>query len=88
VPATEETQALRAHGLPLSQTTADNQEWALDFVHDVIAAGRTIHVLSVVDTYTRECLALEEVDTGFASRRVTRELDEIIARRGRPLIGR
>jgi hypothetical protein len=41
-------------------------------------------VLSVVDTYTRECLALE-VDTGFASRRVTRELDEIIARRGRPL---
>ena len=70
-------------GLPLKQTTAANQEWALDFAHDVIAAGRTIRVLSVVDTYTRECLALE-VDTGFASRRVTRVLDEVIARRGRP----
>jgi len=69
-------------GLPLKQTTAANQEWALDFAHDVIAAGRTIRVLSVVDTYTRECLALE-ADTGFASRRVTRVLDEVIARRGR-----
>jgi putative transposase len=37
-----------------------------------------------VDAYTRECLALE-VDTSFASRRVTRALDSIIAERGRPL---
>lgn len=33
--------------------------------------------------YTRECLALE-VDTSFASRRVTRVLDEIGTERGRP----
>ena len=65
---------------PLRQYTAANQEWALDFAHDVIAAGRAIRVLSVVDAYTRECLALE-VDTSFASRRVTRVLDEIIERR-------
>jgi putative transposase len=70
-------------GLPPTQTTAANQEWALDFAHDVIAAGRTIRVLSIVDTYTRECLALE-VDTGFASRRVTRVLDQVIAHRGSP----
>jgi transposase InsO family protein len=63
--------------------TAANQEWALDFAHDVVAAGRTIRVLSVVDAFTRECLALE-VDTGFASRRVTHVLDEVIARRGIP----
>jgi putative transposase len=69
---------------PLSQCTAANQEWALDFVHDAIAAGRTIRVLSVVDAYTRECLALE-VDTSFASRRVTRVLDQIIEQRGKPL---
>lgn len=60
-----------------------NQEWALDFAHDVLAAGRNIRVLSVVDAFTRECLALE-VDTGFASRRVTRVLDQIIAMRGLP----
>jgi putative transposase len=69
---------------PLRQYTAPNQEWALDFVHDVIAAGRAIRVLSVVDAYTRECLVLE-VDTSFASQRVTRVLEEIILRRGQPL---
>ena len=40
-------------------------------------------MLSVVDAYTRECLALE-VDTSFASRRVTRVLDQIIEHRGEP----
>jgi putative transposase len=69
---------------PLRQYTAANQEWALDFAHDVLAAGRAIRVLSVVDAFTRECLALE-VDTSFASRRMTRILDAIIAQRGAPL---
>ena len=68
---------------PLRQYTAANQEWALDFAHDAVAAGRAIRVLSVMDAYTRECLALE-VDTSFASRRVTRVLDQIIAQRGQP----
>ncbi len=68
---------------PLRQYTAANQEWALDFAHDAVAAGRTIRVLSVVDAYTRECLALE-VDTSFASQRVTRVLEEIIRGRQKP----
>ena len=71
-------------GRPLLERTAANQEWALDFVHDVVECGRTIRVLSVADAYTRQCLALE-VDTSFASRRVTRVLEEIIAECGAPL---
>jgi putative transposase len=71
-------------GKPLVARTAANQEWALDFVHDAVACGRTIRVLSVVDAYTRECLALE-VDTSFASRRVTRVLEGIVTERGQPL---
>jgi putative transposase len=55
----------------------------MDLAHDVVAADRVIRVLSVVDVFTRECLALE-VDTGFASWRVTRVLDEVIAQRGKP----
>ena len=70
-------------GKPLLVRTSANQEWALDFVHDAVECGRTIRVLSVVDAYTRECLALE-VDTSFASRRVTRVLDAIVAERGQP----
>ena len=68
---------------PRIRPTAPNEEWSLDFVHDRLASGRAIRVLGVVDTFTRECLALE-VDTSFASRRVTRVLDEVIADRGRP----
>jgi putative transposase len=70
-------------GKPLVARTSADQEWALDFVHDAVECGRAIRVLSVVDAFTRECLALE-VDTSFASRRVTRVLDAIIAERGRP----
>jgi putative transposase len=70
-------------GQPLRAWTAANQEWALDFVHDAVDCGRAIRVLSVVDAYTRECLALE-VDTSFASRRVTRVLGAIVAERGQP----
>jgi putative transposase len=68
---------------PRMRPTAPNEEWSLDFVHDRLASGRAIRVLGVVDTFTRECLALE-VDTSFSSRRVTRVLDEVIVQRGRP----
>ena len=74
--------ALRV-GLPRVTATAANQEWALDFLHDALAGGRVNRVLSVVDAFTRECLALE-VDTSFASRRVTRVLEEIAGERGLP----
>jgi putative transposase len=71
-------------GSPRAAPTAANQEWALDFAHDALASGRAIRVLSVVDECTRECLALE-VDTSFASWRVTRALEAIIVERGKPL---
>jgi len=68
---------------PLGVYTTANQEWALDFVHDVTASGRSIRVLNVIDAYTRESLAME-VDTSFAGLRLTRVLDCIIAERGLP----
>jgi putative transposase len=40
-------------------------------------------VLSVVDAFTRECLALE-TDTSMPSRRVTRVLQRIVEQRGAP----
>ena len=63
--------------------TRPNQEWSVDFVHDAAESGRKFRVLSVLDVFTRECLALV-VDTSFASRRVTRELEKIVAERGVP----
>ena len=68
---------------PRAVLSAPNQEWAIDFASDVTSAQQRIRIFSVVDAYTRECLALE-VDTSFPSRRVTRVLDNLIAMRGRP----
>jgi putative transposase len=70
-------------GQPCFVATSAKQQWAIDFAHDRMVNGRTLRVLSIVDTFTRECLALE-VDTCLPSRRVTRVLDGVIARRGRP----
>ncbi len=70
-------------GAPRPALSGPNQEWALDFVHDAAESGRAFRVLSVLDVYTRECLALE-VDTSFASRRVTRGLEELVLGRGKP----
>lgn len=61
-----------------------NQRWSLDFVSDAFTDGRRFRVLTVVDDHTRECLALV-ADTSLSGGRVVRELDAIIARRGRPL---
>jgi putative transposase len=71
-------------GSPQPTLTAANQEWAVDFAHDALANGRAIRVLTVEDEYTRELLALP-VDTSFASRRVTRELERILTERDKPL---
>ena len=71
-------------GSPRPALTAANQEWGMDFVHDVTASGRTIRVLVVVDEYSKECLTLE-VDTSFASPQVTRALEKILTERKKPL---
>jgi putative transposase len=60
-----------------------NQEWAIDFIVDGLASGRMIRILSVVDAYTRECLALE-ADTSLGSGRVIRVLERLIMERGAP----
>ena len=62
-----------------------NQRWSLDFVSDVLADGRRLRVLVVVDDFTRECLALV-ADTSVSGRRVVGELDRIVELRGRPLL--
>ena len=46
-----------------------NQCWSMDFVQDSLADGRRIRVLTVIDDFTRECLATE-VDTSLPGLRV------------------
>ena len=73
----------RARGRKLEGATRPNERWAMDFVSDVGAGGRRIRAFTVVDTYTREALAIE-VDTSITGDRVARVLDTIAESRGRP----
>lgn len=68
---------------PMLPPDAPNIRWSLDFVSDALADGRRFRVPAVVDDHSRECLALV-ADTSPSGHRVARELDTVIARRGRP----
>ena len=70
---------------PLSLPQGPNQRWSLDFLHDQLSDGRRLRILAIVDDFTRECLALV-ADTSLSGPRVGRELDAIVARRGKPLM--
>jgi putative transposase len=75
----------RALGLraPIALPSGPNERWSLDFVSDSFTDSRRFRVLAIVDDFTRECLALV-ADTSLSGTRVARELDAVIARRGRP----
>ena len=66
---------------PMTLPQGPNQRWSLDFVSDTLTDGRRFRILVVVDDFTRECLCLV-ADTSLSGKRVVRELDTIIARRG------
>jgi putative transposase len=68
---------------PIALPQAPNQRWSVDFVSDAFSDGRRFRILAIVDDFTRECLALV-ADTSLPGLRVVRELDALIAIRGRP----
>ena len=60
-----------------------NQRWAMDFLADTLAFGRTFRMLTIVDEHTRECLAIE-ADTSLPGLRVIRMLEQLALTRGLP----
>ena len=55
---------------------APHQRWAMDFVTNTLATGRTFRVLTIVDECTRESPAIE-VDTSLPGKRVVRVLENL-----------
>lgn len=68
---------------PMVLPSRANERWSLDFISDAFTDGRRFRVLAVVDDFSRQCLALV-ADTSLSGLRMTRELDTIITRRGKP----
>jgi putative transposase len=60
-----------------------NQVWAYDFVFDACANGQTLKCLTVIDEYTRECLAID-VGPSIRSGRVIEVLSKLVSVRGAP----
>ena len=63
--------------------THKNHVWAWDFIHDRTRDGRSIKWLSILDEYTRECLALE-VERSMTAGDVLDVLIDLIGARGMP----
>lgn len=60
-----------------------NDLWAVDFVHDALLDGRRFRALTVIDQWSRECLAIE-VDLSLSGTRVTRALERLCNTRAAP----
>jgi putative transposase len=67
---------------PLAPSRA-NEVWAYDFVYDAFATGQTLKCLTVVDEFTRECLAID-VGSSIRSERVIEVLSKLVSVRGAP----
>jgi len=63
--------------------TLVNQAWAMDFLSDTLADGRALRILTLVDVFTRECLAIR-VDVRFTGGQVVQVLEELRSIRGLP----
>jgi putative transposase len=55
----------------------------MDFMHDVLADGTKVRLLTVVDSFSRESVALE-TGCGFTSAQVVEVLRRIVSQRGTP----
>jgi putative transposase len=65
---------------PLALPVRPNERWSLDFVSHTFTDGRRFRALAVVDDCTRLV-----ADTSLSGARVARELDAVIAVRGKPM---
>jgi putative transposase len=68
---------------PRTAATRPNERWSMDFMADALANGQKLRVLTVVDAYTRECVALEAA-THFGGQDVATVLSQLAVTRGLP----
>lgn len=71
------------NGCVRRRATGKDDVWCWDFIHDRTAAGGPLKWLSVVDEYTRECVALE-VRRSFPASVVVGVLEGLVKVRGMP----
>ncbi len=83
VRTTQRKKRAQRQRVPQGSAIRRNQKWSMDFVAQRLADGRWIRILTVVDQFTRECLALF-ADASLSGEKVTVVLARIVAERGTP----
>jgi putative transposase len=73
----------RGLGSVPQQAEFPNHVWTYDFLEDACVNGQKLRLLTVVDEFTRECLAIE-VAGSFNAREVIGVLEILIAKQGAP----
>jgi putative transposase len=68
---------------PKHLAKAMNEIWSMDFVADALFDGRKLRMLTVVDLFTRECLAID-VGQSLKGEDVVRVLNQVCSQRGLP----
>jgi putative transposase len=68
---------------PLLQSLCPNQSWSMDFMHDSLFHGKPFRAFHVIDDFNREALNITLAHS-ITSERVIRELDQLMAWRGKP----
>lgn len=69
--------------VPAVAAEGPNERWAMDFMHDTLRGERGFRVLNIVDTCTRECVAIE-ADVSLGGVRVVSVLERIAQTRCLP----
>jgi putative transposase len=64
------------HRGPVPVATRRGEYWAMDFVHDQLLSGRKFRVLTVIDKWHRECVALQ-ADFALTGHSVVEALEAI-----------
>jgi putative transposase len=70
--------------VPRPIAVGPNETWSLDFVSDQLSSGRRFRTLTLIDSCTRECLAIS-VAYSLPSTAVIAALESVIAQRGQPV---
>lgn len=73
-----------ANGILRRRPEHKDHVWAIDFIHDTDERGRALKWLSIVDEFTRECLALE-VNRSMTAGDVAEVLIGLFTTRGVPV---
>lgn len=76
LPRRRKKRASWVHREPAETPTRPNERWSMDFVHDGMASGRQVKVLSIVDDFSKKSPTIE-IASSITGRRVVEVLEEL-----------